>query len=467
MKSDPQGAMLVAKGVTNLPEGPGECPAGGGEGCVSPDSPVYPKAAHAWTTVAVLTFFYVLSLLDRNILSLLIDPIKRDLGISDFQISLLYGAAFSVFYALGALPIGCAVDRYGRRGILAAGVICWSIATSASGLSRSFAALFAARAAVGVGESVIVPAGQSMIADSFPPHRMSLPMSIYGAGTKLGAGISLLVGGLLVKLIDPNAVFDLPVLGMVQGWQVIFLAVGLPGVVFAGLLFFVREPQRRPAPAAGTAPARSYADYFRFFRANWRFMAGLHLGQMLVIGAASSVSTWSVPVLSRVHGWSLGNAGLLMGLILIVGPLAFVPLHGILVDRAYGAGKGNAHLRYLSATALLAAPFALTAFHMSEAVPALALVTVSMVAISGFIGIGNTALALAVPSTLLGKSASVQLLLVMVAGYSLGSSGPAMISDFIFRDPARIGTAVSIYAGLSLLIAAAAYRFGSPVAKTA
>lgn len=428
---------------------------------VSPvDSNAYPPPARAWSMIGILTLFYILSLMDRNILSLLIEPIKRDLLLTDIEVSLLYGAAFAIFYALGSLPLGWAADRFNRRGIIFVGVTLWSLATCACGLARSFIGLFAARASVGIGEAAIVPASQSMIADSFPPNKMSLPMAIYGAGTKLGIGVSFIIGSALITLIDPDLNHALPLIGEIRGWQLIFIAAGLPGVLIAFLIFLIPEPVRRASAAGGSVAPQSYAAYARFFWSTRRFMVGVHLGQMLMISIVSAISTWAVPFLHRVHGWSISDAGFTLGPILTIGPLLCVPIHGILVDRAYSRGVADAHLRHLAYASLLAAPLVGVAFILTSPIATLGLVMAAMMLTSAFVGLGNAAIQLSVPAGLRGKAASVQLLLVMLAGYTLGSSGPALISDGWFGDPGKIGVAVSIYSGIGLLLAAGAYGFG-------
>lgn len=417
----------------------------------------YVPTSQAWTTVGVMTLFYVLSLMDRNILSLLIDPIKSDLRLTDIEVSLLYGAAFAIFYGLGALPLGWAVDRFARRPIVFGGVVLWSIATCMCGLSRHFGGLFAARSAVGVGEAAIVPAGQSLIADSFPPNKLSLPMAIYGSGTKLGAGISLVLGSALVAAINPDALFQVPVLGEMKGWQLIFIAAGLPGIFCAFLIFLIDEPPRRIVPVEVSGSARTYADYFRFFRVNWRFLIGVHLGALFIVSSLSAITTWGVPFLSRVHGWEISKAGFVLGPLLTIAPLLCVPIHGILVDRAFGRGIKDAHLRHLTYVTALASPFLFVAFWLPSAWMTLGLIMVAMMLTSSYVGLGGAVMALSVPATLRGKAASVKLLLVMVFGYSVGTSGPAIISDLVFKDPRMIGASASIYAGIGLALAALSF----------
>jgi MFS family permease len=140
---------------------------------VSPLPPpieAYPAPVQGWSAAFVLSFLYILSLLDRNIMVLLSEPVARDLGLSDFQLSLLYGPGFALLFAIAGLPLGWAIDRYSRRVVIWSGVLFWSLATMACGLGRNFGELLTARAGVGVGEAALVPGSQSILADMFPPH---------------------------------------------------------------------------------------------------------------------------------------------------------------------------------------------------------------------------------------------------------------------------------------------------------
>ena len=162
----------------------------------------YPSAGRAWYMVSLLTVAYIVSFVDRNILGLLIDPIKADLGLSDFQIGLLLGPAFAIFYATMGLPLGYLADRRRRTWIVAAGITLWSAATALSGLARNFGQLFMARMSVGVGEATLSPCAMSLISDSYPEERRGKPIAFYSSAISLGAGLaSLLVVMLLWRAV--------------------------------------------------------------------------------------------------------------------------------------------------------------------------------------------------------------------------------------------------------------------------
>ena len=172
----------------------------------------YPAPLIAWYGVFVLFLLYGLSIVDRLIISLLVGPIRSDLGISDFQFSLLQGVAFGIFYATFALPIGALVDRYSRRKLIFWGVFVWSLATLACGAARSYLQLFLARIGVSAGESTLSPAAYSMLADSFPPQRLTTAMTLFSLGGFVGYGLAYILGGTIITLASAGGSISLPLL---------------------------------------------------------------------------------------------------------------------------------------------------------------------------------------------------------------------------------------------------------------
>ena len=193
--------------------------------------------------IAVLTAVYVLNYLDRQILSILAEDVKRDLALTDAQMGFLYGTAFAVFYAVFGLPLGRLADTWTRTLVIAGGLALWSVTTAASGLARTFGQLAAARFVVGVGEASSNPASFSLITDYVEPERRASAMAVYQTGLYIRSGLGLGIGGLVVERWDrawsgAGAPFGL------HGWQVAFFVVGLPGLVLAPLVARLREPVR-------------------------------------------------------------------------------------------------------------------------------------------------------------------------------------------------------------------------------
>lgn len=209
------------------------------------DETGYPNPRYAWYVVCVLTVAYLLSFLDRQILALLVGPIRQDLDISDTQVSLLGNLAFGIFYTLLGLPLGRAADRFSRRGIIAAGVATWCLMTAACGLARNFVQLFLARVGVGVGEAALNPAALSMISDYFPRRTRGRALTFYNMGVSLGVGVALIFGGQVIAWVAAAPPVELPGIGVLRAWQTVFILVGLPGLLIALLMLTVREPVRR------------------------------------------------------------------------------------------------------------------------------------------------------------------------------------------------------------------------------
>src|ERR1700722_17060952 len=222
------------------------------------DAPALTKAAnapfslrYAWYVVGVLTLLYAFSFIDHQIFSLLVGPLRRDLHIGDTRISLLMGFSFALFYTFFGIPLGRLADIYSRRLIIAAGLVLWC------GFATTFETMVLLRRGVGVGEAALSPAAYSLITDYFPRDRLATAVSVYSMGIYVGSGMAYLLGGLVVAYASTQVMWNIPPLGAVHPWQIIFLLVGLPGMAVAPLLFTVREPAvHRGARRRSTVPMR-------------------------------------------------------------------------------------------------------------------------------------------------------------------------------------------------------------------
>ncbi len=201
---------------------------------------------YAQYVLFVLVLVYLLNFLDRNIVTILAESIKADLGLTDSEIGFLYGTAFAVFYAIFGIPLGRLADVWIRRSLIAWGLSVWSIMTVLSGLAGSFASLGSARVGVGVGEASATPAAYSMLSDYFPPRMRATVIAIYTGGVYIGAGLALGIGGQIVERWDIAFAASAAPFGL-RGWQVAFFAVGLPGLLLALWVRTLREPVRGQA----------------------------------------------------------------------------------------------------------------------------------------------------------------------------------------------------------------------------
>ncbi len=277
------------------------------------DDQPWPPAWRGWLAVAVLTTAYVLSFTDRQILSLLVPAIQRDLGLSDLKISLLQGLAFGVFYTLLGVPIGWLADRASRRGIIAASSILWSLMTAACGLARNYLELFLARAGVGIGEAALNPAALSILADYFPAPRRTLPISVYVASGSLGGGLALMIGGGVIEFARRLGTGRFALLGAPRGWQWVFLLVGGAGLILPVLFIWVQEPRRRRGRTGEREP--QIGRLAAFLQENrdllLRFVGGFALFSTLVYGLIS----WTPTFFIRRFGWSAAHVGFSYGVI--------------------------------------------------------------------------------------------------------------------------------------------------------
>ena len=289
----------------------------------------YPSQLYAWYAVAVLVIAYTFSFIDRQILSLLVGPMKRDLEISDFQMSLLQGFAFAIFYTLMGLPIGRMVDSHNRVRIITIGIAVWSLMTALCGISKSYMQLFIYRMGVGVGEAALSPAAYSMLSDYFKPERIGVAIGVYGTGVYIGAGLALVIGAEVVEAARAAGSSTFPIIGTVYPWQMVFFIVGLPGLLVALWAWTLREPPRHGATE--TPPLRQVLAYMK---AN-RFTLICHnmcyaLSAMMGYGVAA----WIPEFMIRTHGWSAGQIGSAYGWIIAIFGTAGVIAGGWLGDFA-------------------------------------------------------------------------------------------------------------------------------------
>src|SRR5580698_3572208 len=302
-----------------------------GAAAADDDDSGYPRRSYAWCVLAILVATAIVSYTDRQVLSLLVDPVRRDLGISDTQISLLLGTAFAVIYGIAGIPFGMLADRISRRNLIFFAVVVWSIGTVACGYSQSFGQLFAARIVVGLGESVLSPAAISLISDYFPPSRRGMAVGCFLSGIAIGIGASIFIGGGVLHLVEVGAMAGTPLAGL-PAWRMVMLLIGAPGLVWAFVILVIREPARRAtqAPAAPDAGARR-ADASPG-RPSLYVVAPIYLVVAMASLVDNAVGAWAPSLLIRNFGRDPAQVGLQLGLLLTIAFGGGVLLGGWLAD---------------------------------------------------------------------------------------------------------------------------------------
>jgi len=423
-----------------------------------------------WLSLAVLVLAAVFSFIDRQILSLMVTPIKQDLGINDVQVGLLQGFAFAMFYSLAAIPLGWLADRSSRKWIISIGVAVWSLMTALCGLAHSFLQLFLARMGVGVGEATLSACGHSVIADMFDKERLPLAMSIYGTGVSLGAGVAFIGGGYLVELL--NQLGGINLFGSeLAAWQAAFIVVGLPGVLVAVMLAIVmKEPARSKVTQDAQQRVEGFDDFVRTrFSLVWRFILGI--GMLTAAGYANLA--WLPSYFERTFGWNTAQAGTTIGVLLLFLAMPGGVACGLLAQRWLRRGREDAAMRIMVLTSLAAGPIMCLAFLMPTPPLVIFLMIIPMAIGSSFVGLGPASAQAVTPGQFRGRVAAFQLLLTSLIGMISGPLIVGSLTQYVFADPDRIGWSLAITAPLLNLAGAAllasalpAYRKALQVIKT-
>ncbi len=400
---------------------------------MSEDNHIYPKPKYAWYMVGLLLLIYTFSFIDRQILSLLGPAIQSDFGISDTEFGLLVGFAFAVFYTLIGLFCARIADSRSRIGLIAVGLFLWSLATASSAFAKNFLQLFVLRMGVGVGEATLGPSANSLIADSFPKHKLSTALSVYAMGIPVGSALAFIIGGSIIPIADQMPDVAFLSFSVDTGWQKALLLVGVPGILLTLFVLTLKEPVRH-GQIAGAA-AIPLKQVFAFFKGRYRAYTAICFGVSMNAAFGFGSVAFLAFFFGRYHGLSGAEVGLIFGTIsIITGPLGLL-FGGYLADKWFREGKKDAHIR-----ALMVAP-------IGFAIPAVAIVFVenTMVAwillgISNFFvnspsGIAYASLQIITPNQMRGQIISIYIMATSLIGYGGGPFAIGYMSDHVFSGP--------------------------------
>ncbi|MCG4454252.1 MULTISPECIES: MFS transporter [unclassified Pseudomonas] len=407
----------------------------------------YPSSTRAWATVTILMVAYVLSFIDRQILNLLVAPIRRDLMISDTQMSLLMGLSFALFYTVCGIPLGRLADTRSRRGLIAIGILFWSAATAACGMARLYWQFLICRIGVGVGEAALSPAAYSLIADSFPAERRATAISVYSMGVYLGSGLAFLFGGLVIKLASAQGDVLLPVLGEVRPWQLIFLALGAAGVLFTLLMLAVKEPARRGVGAGVAVPL---ADVGRYIRANKRTVLCHNFGFAGLAFAGYGSAAWVPSFFIRTYGWDAGQVGIIYGSIVAVFGCLGILFGGRLADWMARRGRSDANMRVGLYAAIGAAPCVLSFPLMDSGVLAAVLMAPTVFFLSMPFGVAPAAIQEIMPNSMRGQASAIYLFVITLIGLGIGPTAVALVTDYVFADDQALRYSLLIVSSIAV-----------------
>lgn len=406
------------------------------------------SARRAWTTVVILTALYGLSMMDRVVISILVDPIKRSLDLNDFQAGLLLGPAFAVTFVACGIPFGFLLDVVSRRTVILFGVVAWSVATVACGLATSFTLLFLARAVVGTGEATIVPASQSLISDLFPRARRGAPLSIFQFGGPLGGALALFFAGLILDFHGSPS-WHMPLVEHLQGWQKVFLLMGTPGILLAFLPRLLPEPRELPmADVVTSVPGQ----FFAFLAAHRGILAMIFLVFACSLTVSYAQNAWTAEYLRRSFHWSATRIGSTLGIITLVFPLTSHATSGFVVDYLSRRRIDDAPLRLFLIMACMALPFAIRLYLTSSPTEFIICQSAMMFLFTPTLGFAAISIQLFTPTPFRARLAAAFLTFITLVGLTIGPALVGIMTDFGFKNEADLGLALTWVVSSGVLV---------------
>ena len=367
--------------------------------------------------LVMLTLVYVFNFIDRQLLVILQESIKKELHLSDTQLGLLSGFTFAIFYVTMGIPIARFADKRNRRNIVAMSLGLWSMMTAFSGLARNFIQLLLARIGVGVGEAGGSPPAHAMISDYFPPEKRSTALSVYSTGIYFGVLIGFLMGGYLNQHL---------------GWRTAFFVLGIPGIIFSLLFYFtVREP-RRGATDAGAPLANepnSLGEVLKVLSSKKTFVylasaTGLHV--FCIYG----LFNWAPSFLSRLHGMKNTEIGLSLGLLFGIGGGTGTFLGGILTDY-FGKRDKRWYLKIPAYAIIISIPFAAGALFLQNTSLSLLCLGCCALLHGMYLGPSVAVAHRLVPASMRALTSAILFLVMNLVGLGFGPLVVGMISDLL------------------------------------
>ncbi|MCP5181947.1 MAG: MFS transporter [Pseudomonadales bacterium] len=406
------------------------------------EDPAWPDQRYAWFVVIVLFLGSVLSFMDRQIIALLVADIKADLGLNDFEIGLLQGPPFGIFYAVMSVPLALLADRGNRRNLIVAGMTFWSLATAACGLAGSFWHLFLARIGVGSGEACLSPCAYSMISDLFRQRLLPLAMSVFTMGNLSGVGLAMIVGGAIIGWARALGGLQVPIVGDVAPWQLAFLLIGLPGVLLAVVVRLLREPVRR---GHATPESASLAAFGKFVLAHRRTFATLFASFTMLVLVAYGNFAWVPSFFMRRFGWSASEAGAMYGMVVAIAGTGGALIGGWLASHLAGRGHVDAPYRATMLMSLPLAPLAVCVFVLApDADWALAWFVPYQICSAAPAGLAATAMMTITPNPMRAKISSAYLFFSNFLGLSIGAAAVGFLTHNVFADDGKVGLSLLV-----------------------
>jgi MFS family permease len=393
--------------------------------------------SYSWYALFLLTAVYVLNFLDRTLIYILFQPIKKEMSFTDLQLALLGSTSFVIFYTLLGVPFGRLADRKRRKVIIAAGLAVWSLFSGLTGFAHSFWTLFFCRLMVGVGEATLGPAALSLLSDYFPPRLRATSQSIYSSGIAIGGGLAFFLGGWI---------------GQVYGWRWAFYLLGFPGLVLAALVFALREPVRGRTDAIVPADA----DWRLLFRSVP--LLYLFAGYALVALASNNITVWVGLFFVRMHHFRIATVGTAAGILALVVGVPSMVLGGWFSDRV-SRWLGGGRMTFTAMTAIASVPLWIALLYVGNIALLIAVNAVLYALAIVWVGPATADITEIAGPRLRGLAIGIFFSIVNIAAFGLGSPLIGRLSDKLgLREALLVCPAACALGALLLWLGSRAWR---------
>jgi len=412
----------------------------------------YPRPVYSWYVVTILLLAYVTSFLDRTILTLLVDPIRDTLNISDLELSLLHGFAFVVFYVALGIPIARFADSHKRVRLISIGILFWSVMTAVCGFAKTFWHMFLGRVGVGIGQASLSPAAYSILSDYFPPQKLSRALSVYQTGIYVGMGLAMIIGGFVIAKVPA---LEIPIYGLLEPWQVVFLIVSLPGIVIFALMRTIREPQRKGmishSGSEQSMPVHEVASFIAERRKAYGYIVGGVAAKSL---AFYGIAAWLPTYFMRTYAWDAATVGLWYGLGSIVFGTLGINLGSVVSVWLRSRGYADANVRICMVALGCMVPIGILAPFMPNAVAAMSLFYAFIFFAAFPVGCQAAALQEMTPNQMRAQVTALYLFISNMCGIGLGPTFIAFFTDVVFQNDLAVGYSMSIAVAIACPIGA-------------
>jgi MFS family permease len=399
--------------------------------------------------------------MDRQIIAVMLEPIKADLDLTDVQISLIGGISFTIFYSVAGVFIGRLADSLNRPLLIAVGVFVWSLTTAACGLVGKFWQLFILRMGVGLGEAALLPSTLSLLSDYFPANRLATPTSVFLFGAPIGIGLSFAIGGYLygvaAEIASAPGWEDVILVGGAAAWKLVLLFLGVVGMLMTMLLVTVSEPRNSQQRAkdkesksvAKVADAATLDEVKEYSGQNWIPITTLYSCMALISLAAYSQGFWDITFLSRTHDWDPATGSFWYGMVQLFAGLSGMLFGGIVADKLSKRGVQGASVILVTIGAAFSVPFSFLYPFAETPTMALTLMVFAIFGSNMCFACAASAVQRLFPIAMLGLAAGVYYFISNAVGIGIGPTLVAVLTDYVYEDPQKINYSLAMVGGIS------------------